>query len=167
MVRKSIPLFITAAVLLCAARADAQSQSANFRLQPAALNAGTGASTSATTQTHASLGQSLVVGASSSPHFVVQSGYWSFLGATLVPVVLAVNKVPAQPGAVDLAWSGNNAPYDIYRATLCATVYSGVFATTAESPYTDSSPPTEALTCYNVLATAPGPLPPAQGSPSP
>jgi hypothetical protein len=101
----------------------------------------------------------LVVGVSSAPHFIVQSGFWGFVGSTLVPVVLAANKVPADARAVDLTWSGNDAPYDVYKTTTCPNVFTSVFATTANNGLIDRSAPTGGLTCYNVLATAPGPSP--------
>jgi len=158
---------IAVSTLLWSTPVAAQSQSPSFRLQPVTIDGGGGRGSSATKQADGSLGQELAVGASASPHFIVQSGFWSFLGSTLVPVVLAANKIPAQVGAVDLTWSGNNAPYDVYRATNCATIFSGVFVATSNNAYTDSSAPVNGLTCYNVLANAPGPLPPPPGSPSP
>jgi hypothetical protein len=85
----------------------------------------------------------------------------------LVPVVLAATKTPAQPASVDLSWSGNNASYDVYRNANCATVFSGVFAATPNNAYTDPSAPTSGLTCYNVLAFAPGPAPPPPEGVSP
>jgi hypothetical protein len=157
---------IAVAAVLAAMSASAQSQSPSFRLQPVTINGGGARAGSATSLADGSLGQELVVGASSSPHFVLQSGFWSFLGSTLVPVVLVASKIPAQAGAVDLTWSGNNAPYAVYRATNCASIFSGVFVTTSSNAYSDASAPTSGLACYNVLASAPGPRPPPP-SPSP
>jgi len=147
--------------------AEAQSQSAGYRLQPTTINAGGSHAAGAGLQADGSLGQALAVGTSSAPHFVLQSGFWGFLGSTLVPVVLAADKVPAQIGAVGLSWSGNNASYDVYRAAGCASIFAGVFAATSSNAYVDPAPPASGLTCYNVLALAPGPSPPLPGSPSP
>jgi len=147
--------------------AEAQSQSPSYRLQPVTMDAGGARGVGATALADGSLGQALVVGASSAPHFIVQSGFWGFLGSTVVPVVLAANKVPAQTGAVGLSWSGNNASYDVYRAANCATVFAGVFTSTSSNAYTDPTAPASGLTCYNVLAYAPGPSPPPQEASSP
>ena len=161
--RDALRCLLVCATLPWAVPVAAQMQSSSYRLQPVAI-AGSGArGSSATKQADGSLGQSLA-GASSSPNFIIESGVWSFLGSTVVPVVLATNKVPAQAGSVDLTWSGNNGPYDVYRTSNCASVFSGVFATTSTNAYADLSSPVNGLTCYNVLAYAPGPVPPAPGS---
>lgn len=155
------------ALLALSTPATAQSQSANFRLMPATIDAAGAPAAGAGHRSNGSLGQSIAVGTSSAPHFVVQSGFWSFTGSTLVPVVLAANKVPAQPGAVGLSWSGNNASYDVYRAPACAAVFGSVYAATSALSYTDTAAPSSGLACYNVLAVAPGPIPPAAGAPAP
>ena len=46
-------------------------------------------------------------------------------------MLLHVGKTPGFPGNVDLTWSGNNAPYDIYESTDCANVFGS---------YIDNSP---------------------------
>jgi hypothetical protein len=163
-------VFTSALILACVAvalPARSQSQSAGYRLQPTTLNGGGAPGVSATKRANGSLGQEIAVGTSSAPHFIVQSGFWGFLGSTLVPVVLTANKIPAQAGAVDLTWSGNNTPFDLYRNTNCASVFSSVFVATSNNAYSDTVAPTAGLTCYNVLAYAPGPAPPPPGSSSP
>jgi len=146
---------------------ETSSTSPSYRLQPTTINAGGAPSVAASRSANGSLGQELAVGTSSAPHYIVQSGFWSFLGSGLVPVVLSATKTPGQPASVDLGWSGNNASYDVYRNANCATVFSGVFAATSTNAYTDGSAPTSGLTCYNVLALAPGPAPPPPDGVSP
>jgi len=160
--------WVAAAAIASSARPTlAQSQSAGFRLQPAVIDAAGAHGVGAGLQADGSLGQATAVGTSSAPHFVLQSGFWGFVGSALVPVVLAADKVPAQPGAVNLVWSGNNASYDVYRSSGCASVYAAVFAATSSNGYLDPSAPVSGLTCYSVLALAPGPTPPPAGSPAP
>jgi len=103
-----------------------------------------------------SLGQEMTVGCSSSYHYVLQSGFWGRYGSTLVPVILMVTRDMGDPDWPRLDWSGNNAPYSIYRAIDCSQIFSGLYDSTGEKYYTDESPPSEDLTCYNILATAPG-----------
>ena len=86
-------------------------------------------------------------------------GFWSFVGSGLVPVLLTVDRNGIVPGNVDLSWSGNNTPYEIFEATDCTNVFSYPFGTTSANNYDDITPPS-GLVCYNVLATAPGPAPP-------
>ncbi|HET8948828.1 MAG TPA: hypothetical protein VFQ07_17750 [Candidatus Polarisedimenticolia bacterium] len=122
-------------------------------------------SAGATRNGNGSLGQELVVGASSGPHFIIQSGFWSFLGSTVVPVVLAVNRNSVDPAAIDLTWSGNNAFYDVYSSTnaSCASLYGSVPSSTSANAFTDGAPPPAPLVCYSVLAVAPGPVAPPPG----
>jgi len=147
--------------------ANAQATSANYRLDPVTINGGGSPATSATTRLNASLGQELSVGASSAPHFILQSAYWSFLGSTVVPVVLTANRDAVQSADVNLSWSGNNASYNVHRNVACASVFASVLATTSNNAYNDSAAPIAGLTCYNVIAFAPGPAPPPPFSTSP
>jgi hypothetical protein len=141
--------------------AIAQASSASYRLQPMTINGGGAPATAPNSRLNASIGQELAVGASSSPHFIVQSGFWSFVGSSVVPVVLLASRNIAQSTQVDLTWSGNNASYDIYRNTGCASVFSSVLASTSNRFYFDTTAPSLVqLVCYNVLALAPGPVPP-------
>jgi hypothetical protein len=160
--RLAVLMFVFAAT-----SARAQSQSSSYRLEPTTIDAAGAPGVSATRRANGSLAQALVVGTSSAPHFVVQSGFWGFSGSGLVPVELSASKVPAQPGDVALTWSGNNNPYSVYRAASCGSIFASVFTSTSNNFYTDSPAPPSGLTCYNVLAFAPGPVPPPSGSAAP
>ena len=161
---------VVACLVLCAGAgtgkdARAQSSSASYRLVSTTLDAAGGSPAGPSASLNGSLGQELVVGVSAGPHFVLQSGFWGFLGSTVTPVVLAVNRNPGDPDAIDLTWSGNNATYDIYRSTSshCDSQYASVLAATSANAYTDAEPPSAPLVCYSVLAVAPGPVAPPQG----
>lgn len=159
-------VFGTASVAL-SPPANAQATSAHYRLEPVTINGGGAPATSANKRLIASLGQELTIGASSSPHYIAQSGFWGFLGSTVVPVVLTAVRNPVRAVDVDLSWSGNNASYALYRNTDCASIFANVLVTTANRVYIDTSAPLGGLTCYNVLADAPGPIPPPLHVPSP
>jgi len=142
----------------------AQASSANFRMQQSTFNGGgtTSVSPSGTNyRLTASLGQESVIGVSSSPNYIVQSGFWSYFGSGLVPVLLMVQKNGVIPADPDLSWSGNNPNYMIYRSAGCATVFSSLLTTVTPQSYTDAAPLAAPLVCYSVLATAPGPAPPS------
>lgn len=161
----AVSLIAVAACVASLAQAETASTSPSYRLEPATLDAAGPQVASSAHVASASLAQPLAIGTSSSPHFVVQSGFWGFTGSGLVPVVLSANRTTGQPQSIDLAWSGNDAPYDLYRAESCATIYSSIYATTSNNAYTDASAPTSGLTCYSVLALAPGPVPPPPAAP--
>src|SRR5512143_2148696 len=59
----------------------AQSQSASYLLQQSTVNDGGTRSTSASYALAGSMGQESAIGTSSAPHYVVQSGFWSFVGS--------------------------------------------------------------------------------------
>jgi hypothetical protein len=139
---------------------QAQSSSANYTLQQSTNNSAGDVATSAGYRMTPSLGQEATIGASSSPGFVLQSGFWSFLGSGLVPVFLSVNKNGIDPEDMDLSWSGNNDPYDLYRSANCTDVFAAYLDTTVTNDFTDVTTPAASLLCYSVLATAPGPAPP-------
>ena len=141
-------------------RAETASTSPSYRLEPTTFDAAGPRVASSGHVVTGALAQPATVGTSSAPHFVLQSGFFGFIGTGLVPVVLSANRTAGQPQSVDLAWSGNDAPYDLYRSEACATVYASVYATTSNNAYTDAGAPASGLTCYSVLATAPGPAPP-------
>jgi hypothetical protein len=140
---------------ICAMGGEAASP--NYRLGQFTLNSAGTTSESAGYRLDASLGQASTVGASASPKYVMQSGFWSFVGSGLVPVVLAVDRNGGTPGNVDLFWSGNNAPYEVFRSDDCANVFGGFFGSTSSNTFENLAPPPGELTCFNVLATAPGP----------
>jgi hypothetical protein len=62
------------------------------------------------------------------------------------------------PEHLDLEWTGNNPPYVVYRSASCPQVFSTVFASESTNQRTDPAPLPDHLSCYNVLATAPGPI---------
>ena len=142
-----------------AAGETAESQSPSYRLSPVAIDAAGDQVGGPTHRLSASLAQESTVGSSASPHFIVQSGFWSFLGTTMVPVLLSVSHTPGgDHESVDLSWSGNQASYDIYRSTDCAALFSSPLTATSDNDYTDANPPSSTLVCYTVLGEAPGPL---------
>ena len=161
----SFLLLVSASLLGTLVHAETASTSPSYRLVPATLDAAGPRVASAGHALGGSLAQPAAIGTSSSPHFVAQSGFWGFVGTGLVPVVLAANRNVGQPQSVDLVWSGNNAPYDVFRAADCATIFSSVYTTTSNNAYTDAAAPTSGLTCYSVLAMAPGPTPPPPPAP--
>jgi len=148
--------------LLWGSSALGGAQSASYVLQQSTTNDGGETATSTSYRLDASLGQEATIGTSSSPRYVLQSGFWSFVGSGLVPVVLQAEKNGTAPDDVDLTWSGNNSPYDIYAGTDCTDIFSHYLTQEAGNAYTDSPLPA-GLTCYSVLATAPGPIAPPQG----
>jgi len=163
---------LAASTIACATLAAmpvrAQSQSASYRLTQVTIDAAGRESISLTRRAHASLAQESAVGASSAPRYVLQSGFWSFVGSGLVPVVLFVDRNHGNRSTPDLVWTGNNAPYSVYRSADCDAVFSSLLASEPGHGYTDTSSLPSGLTCYNVLATAPGPLqPPPRKEPSP
>jgi hypothetical protein len=135
----------------------ARSSSASYVLQQSAVGGAGAPSDSPSYDLDGTAGQESAVGASSSVHYVVQSGFWSFVGSGLVPVLLTVLQNGVDPEHIDLSWSGNNAPYNVYQATDCTDVTASFFDQTASNFYLDIDPPVADLVCYLVLATAPGP----------
>ena len=154
-------LALAAITLGASATCNGVASSASYCMQQTTLNGGGGLSTSASYRMNASLGQESVIGVSSSPNYVLQSGFWSFQGSGLVPVLLTVHKNGTTPADPDLSWTGNNAPYAVYRQNAgCTTVFANFLTSQTPQAYTDAAPPAGPLVCYNILATAPGPVPP-------
>lgn len=144
--------------------------SASFCMQQTTLNGGGTTSVSPTGTAFrltASIGQESVIGVSSSPNYVLQSGFWSYYGSGLVPVLLTVAKDVSPTFYPKLNWTGNNPNYSVYRlggatsSAACSTVFSNLLTTVTPQTYTDAAPLAAALSCYSVLATAPGPTPPS------
>lgn len=159
----SAPRFALVALLLCTPPrplAAEVASSASFVLQQATLNGGGTTVSSPSFAVASSAGQESAIGVSSSPHALLQSGFWSWSGTGLVPVLLTMRKNAGDPSHYDADWTGNAPPYLVYRSTACADVFSAYLATSLPNDWTDVAPPPEALACYNVLATAPGPTPP-------
>ena len=158
--RRHRTALVASLVVVCmawTADAPAQSSSVGYTQEQSTVNGGGGPIASVGYSLNGSAGQEAAIGASSSPNWVVQSGFWSFVGSTLVPVVLFADKNSGDPEDVDLSWSGNNSPYQLYASDDCTNIHAYWLTTEASNSFTDSPPP-DALTCYSVLATAPGPL---------
>ena len=152
---------LAAAALTVSATCNGVASSTSFCMQQTTLNGGGGLGISASFRMTASIGQESVIGVSSSPNYVLQSGFWSFQGSGLVPVLLTVHKNGSIPADPDLTWTGNNSPYSVYRVSnTCNTVFSNFLTSQTPLAYTDAAPPAGPLICYNILATAPGPVPP-------
>jgi hypothetical protein len=139
--------------------------SASYALQQTTVD-GAGAEASSTSyRLQGAAAQKAAVGASSSPDYVLQSGFFSFVGSGLVPVVLTVDQDPVDPENIDLSWSGNNEPYEVYRSADCGAVLGGLLTQLNANSYDDDTVGVGGLHCYRVFATAPGPAPPPQGEP--
>jgi hypothetical protein len=161
-------LALTAIAPAASAACNGVASSASFCMQQTTLNGGgtTSVSPSGTNfRLTASLGQESVIGVSSSPSYVLQSGFWSYYGSGLVPVLLTVAKDVGPTFYPKLNWTGNNPNYSIYRlggassASACSTVFASLYQTVTPQTLTDNAPLANPLTCYSVLATAPGPVP--------
>jgi len=156
-------LLSSAIVFLVFLPLHAQSSSPSFRLTQSTLNGGGQTSVSpagSNFRLSGSLGQESTIGTSSSFGYVLQSGFWSWQGSGLVPVILTGVKNGTTPADPDLSWTGNNSPYSMYRATDCSAVASGYLLTQPGQTWTDTVPPAAQLVCYSVFATAPGPIAP-------
>jgi len=149
------PCFLV--LILPVAAFAAQSTSTSYILHQSTLSAAGMTSQGTQYRASTSLGQELTVGTSSSPRYVVQSAFLSFVGSGLAPVVLTVTHNPINSENLDLAWTGNNSQYDVYQSVDCTSVFSAFFVTTTDRSYNNISPPAATLVCYNVLASAPGP----------
>ncbi len=165
-----VPALLTLAAFAPPALAacNGVAQSASFCMQQTTLNGGGTTSVSPTGSNFrltASIGQESVIGVSASPNYVLQSGFWSYYGSGLVPVLLTLDKDAAPDYFPRLNWTGNNPNYSIYRlngatsASACATVFGNLLFTQLPRTYTDTAILAQPLTCYSVLATAPGPVP--------
>jgi len=158
-------LLMAAGFSFCLSPARAQSSSASYVLQQSTINTAGEVATSGNYRLSPSLGQEATIGTSASAHFVLQSGFWSFVGSGLVPVYLSVEQNGLNPDDVDLDWSGRNGPYDLYRSNDCSDVFDGYLDTTPDNDYTDLTTPVADVLCYRVLATPPGPAPPQPETP--
>ena len=158
--RRARALAIALTALIAANGVRAQSSSAGYVQHQSTANSGGAETSSASYVLNASAGQKAVIGTSSSPAsqmFVLQSGFWSFAGSGVVPVVLMVDRSANMPENVDLTWSGNNAPYRVYQTTDCSDVFGVLHITETTNGLSDLAPPTASLVCFNVLPSSPGP----------
>ncbi|MDH3628425.1 MAG: hypothetical protein OEV00_14665 [Acidobacteriota bacterium] len=147
--------------VLCTGPALAEvASSPSYVLQQTAVDgAGTESSSGSYVMNGAAV-QKATIGTSASPAYVLQSGFFSYLGSGLVPVVLTVDKDAIDPQDIDLSWSGNNDPYSVYRSIDCTAIIGGFLAQVNTNDYDDDTVGTTGLNCYRVFATAPGPAPP-------
>ena len=137
-----------------------ESASTNFRLKQMTVNAGGAVSQSAGFRVAFSQGQETTVGTSASTGYIVQAGFWGAFGSGLVPVILYLDKDTVVRENAALNWSGNNSPYELYRASDCTSVTASLWTTVSGNSQSETSPPVATLLCYSVFATAPGPGPP-------
>ena len=95
-IRPIVRLFVFLVTCLCLVPSwtVAQSSSTNYVLKQHTVSSAGQEASSAGYALGASAGQEATIGTSSSPRFVLQSGFWSFAGSGLVPVILAVDKSP-------------------------------------------------------------------------
>jgi len=150
--RRRLATTLIASLMVSASLGWGQSESVSYGLQQSTVDASGGSCASTGYVQDASLGQELVVATSASVHYVVQSGFWGFLGSGLAPVILDVTNSPGPPQQPVLTWTGNGADYSIYRSIDCADVFAGFLAAESGHTYTDATPPGATLACYNVLA---------------
>lgn len=157
-------LALAACALTASATCNGVASSASYCMQQTTLNGGGGTSVSpvgTNFRLSASIGQESVIGVSSSPNYVLQSGFWSYQGSGLVPVLLTLNKSASPNFYPVLNWTGNNSPYSVYRVgNACNTVFANFLTSQTPQSYTETAGVAGPLTCYNILATAPGPVPP-------
>jgi len=99
-----------------------------------------------------SLGRDAAVGVSANQTFILQSGFWSFVGSGPVPIVLAVARNVSDESTCDLNWSGNDPPYEIYLARDCAAVFGSLYATSSDNSLSDVAPAAGGLSCFNVVS---------------
>jgi hypothetical protein len=155
-----IPLATALALgLVCfgpARAAGGTSSSSSYILHQSTVDSGGQKIVSGMYRLDASLGQQASIGTSSSPTYVLQSGFWAFVGTGIVPVILTVQVSSTTEGDLDLVWSGNNPPYTVYESADCANIFDWFIGTTTTNGLT-VTPLAEDLVCYRVLPTAPGP----------
>jgi len=143
-------------VLFSSAALAEESTSASYRLEPLTTNNGGEPAMSTSYRAHGSAGQEATVGTSAGYSYIMEAGFWSFIGTRLHPVLLMVDPDAGDATLPFLNWTGSEAPFVIHRSTDCATL--ALFPHTAESgnSWTDTLPPAAPIVCYRVFATAPG-----------
>lgn len=153
------PTTILAISLLAAGALATEATSPSFVLDQATAPAGAGRSESAGYALDGTLGQPATTGSSASFNYIVQSGFWGHLGSGIVPVLLRIDRNALDPTHVDLAWSGIDAPFEIYQSAACDDIFGGFLASTGTNSFDNIIPPVAELVCYRVLPTAPGRAP--------
>ena len=129
--------------------------SASYVLRQSTVNAAGQVSASARFRLTDSLATASTVEASSAPSFVLQSGFWGFVGSGPVDVVLAVDRNDANEDDIDLSWSGNSPPYDIYVANDCSNVLGSFYSSSSSNSEEGVTVPSGDLACVNVVPMAP------------
>jgi len=145
------------ALALVTAHAEVAS-SPGFVIQQSTLSIAGEPASSTSFVISASMAQPATIGTSSSPTYLLQSGFWSFVAQGLVPVLLIVDPGSTQ-ATVDLQWSGNQDPFQVYQSTDCGGVFLASPTQISANQLVDVET-LPGLTCFNVLSTAPGPAPP-------
>jgi len=138
----------------------AQSSSTSYALSQTSTNGAGDTVASPSFRLTYTLGQAMSVATSSSPAHVLQSGFWSFVGAGSVPIVLAVDRGETGGRECDLRWSGNTPPYDVYAASDCSAVFDSFYASSSDNSLLGVTPPSGDLACFNVLSAVADPSQP-------
>ena len=146
------PSLALVVVILGASGVHGESSSVTFVLEPVSPTSGGATATSLSFALTGSIAQPAPTISSAAPAFVLQSGFWSYLGSLPVPIVLAVDRNPLNAEHCDLVWSGNAPPYQIYAAADCSDVLDHPVATASGNALLDVHPPPLAsLVCFSVL----------------
>ena len=80
-------------------------------------------------------------------------GFWSVLGHVAVPIVLSAQRDTADPGNVDLFWSGADPTYQLYRAYTPSGIFNpaNLEAETSSCSTTDPLALQSSLIFYSVI----------------
>ena len=148
------PVVAMIVATLGAPAARGQASSANFVLEPASPNSGGRTAVSPSYRLVGSLAQPAPTTSAAAPSFILQSGFWGFLGSLPVPLVLAVDRNPSDPDHCDLTWSGNAPPYEVYASADCADVLSYPVASSSRNALEGVEPPVARLVCFDVESIA-------------
>jgi hypothetical protein len=108
---------------LCAPVAFAQS-SASFVMDRVTVTSAAEPSASASFSMALTFAQEGPVGSISrcNDSFVQNTGFWSILGETPVPVILRVARDGSDPTLPALSWSGSSSEFTLYRAVMAQGV---------------------------------------------
>jgi hypothetical protein len=144
-------LFLAFAVPMASAQ-----ESASFRLDRISFAAVAGPVSSAHYATTITIAQEGPVGSLSrcNDGFLQNTGFWSILGESPVPVWLRVGKNGVDPAQVDLGWSGSSSQFSVYRAEFADSLAEpyNILTTIPDCALTDA-PPSAPITFYLVLPT--------------
>lgn len=138
--------------LVAAPAARAQSSSASYVLRQASVNGAGRSSVSANFRMSGTLANEIGVGVSADQTFLLQSGFWGFVGSGPVDIVLAVDRSDGASGDCDLRWSGNSSTYEIFASSDCTSVFDSPYGTSSDNSLLGVTPPTGRLSCFNVVS---------------